>query len=63
MPEMTANLRNADDLEESHFWLGRAQAAGGDVAAARRSWARALALNAGYDAAATALASSERPAR
>jgi hypothetical protein len=51
-----ANLRNAGNLEESHYWLGRALAARGDAARARDSWRRALALNPGFAAARDALA-------
>jgi tetratricopeptide (TPR) repeat protein len=40
-----ANLRNAGNLEESHYWRGRALAASGDIVGARRAWQRALALN------------------
>jgi tetratricopeptide (TPR) repeat protein len=40
-----ANLANADNLEESHYWLGRARAQAGDVDGARAAWQRALALN------------------
>jgi len=41
----TANLANADNLEESHYWLGRAREATGDVAGAREAWTRAVDLN------------------
>lgn len=51
-----ANLTNADNLEESHYWLGRALAATGDPDGARRAWERALALNPRFAAAAEALA-------
>jgi tetratricopeptide (TPR) repeat protein len=57
-----ANLRNAPNLEESHYWFGRAQQAAGDVAAARRSWARALELNHLFAAAAAARADAPPPA-
>jgi tetratricopeptide (TPR) repeat protein len=40
-----ANLRNAPNLEESHYWRGRALAARGDLAGARAAWSRALELN------------------
>lgn len=51
-----ANLRNADNLEESHYWRGRALAAGGDLEAARESYERCLELNPHYTRAAEALA-------
>lgn len=40
-----ANLANAENLEESHYWLGRARAQAGDLDGARAAWRRALALN------------------
>jgi len=43
-----ANLANAENLEESHYWLGRARKAAGDLEGARRSWERALELNPNY---------------
>lgn len=51
----TANLANAPDLEESVYWLGRAQEATGDVDGARSSWRRAIELNPLYEAPARAL--------
>ena len=50
-----ANLRNADNLEESIYWLGRALAAQGDAEGARGAWRRALELNPLYSPAADAL--------
>jgi len=50
-----ANLANAPNLEESHYWLGRARAAAGDAAGSRSSWERALALNPHMAAARSAL--------
>jgi tetratricopeptide (TPR) repeat protein len=54
-----ANLANASNLEESHYWLGRARAARGDIEGARASWQRAQELNPLYEAAAEALRASE----
>lgn len=40
-----ANLANADNLEESLYWLGRSRQAAGDAEGARQAWQRALELN------------------
>jgi tetratricopeptide (TPR) repeat protein len=50
------NLRNAPNLEESHYWRGRALAAQGDVDGARAAWERARQLNGLFLPAAEALA-------
>lgn len=51
-----ANLRNADNLEESHYWLGRAAEAVGDRSTALGAYDRALGLNPGFAPAAAARA-------
>lgn len=51
-----ANLRNADNLEESHYWLGRAAEAAGDRSTALSAYDRALGLNPGFAPAAAARA-------
>lgn len=51
-----ANLRNAPNLEESVYWLGRAAAARGDLETAAAGFRRALRLNPGFLPAGTALA-------
>jgi tetratricopeptide (TPR) repeat protein len=56
-----ANLRNAPNLEESHYWRGRALAAKGDEDGARQAWRRALELNPNLTPAKTALESTETP--
>jgi tetratricopeptide (TPR) repeat protein len=43
-----ANLRNASNLEESHYWRGLALATRGDTDAARDAWLRATELNPGF---------------
>lgn len=50
-----ATLAVADNLEESHYWLGRAQLAQGTVDEARREFELALALNANFTPAYEAL--------
>jgi tetratricopeptide (TPR) repeat protein len=50
-----ANLRNAPNLEESHYWRGRALQAQGDTDAAVVAWQKALELNPGYAPAKAAL--------
>jgi tetratricopeptide (TPR) repeat protein len=40
-----ANLANAANLEESHYWLGMARQAQGDQDGARQSWKTAVDLN------------------
>ena len=52
-----ANLRNAPNLEESHYWRGRAMDARGDTDGARAAWRRAVDLNPLYPAPREALAS------
>jgi len=49
-------LRDAPDLEEAHYWRGRALAALGRAPEARASFQAALRLRPGYVAASTALA-------
>jgi tetratricopeptide (TPR) repeat protein len=56
-----ANLRNASNLEESQYWLGRARQAQGDTAGALEAWRKAVQLNPGYGAAVEALASAGSP--
>lgn len=51
-----ANLRNADNLEESQYWLALAELQQGDARGARTRLERALRLRPGYVAAAEALA-------
>ena len=50
-----ANLKNAPNLEESHYWRGRALAAQGRPEEARKAWERALSLNPGFRPAQEAL--------
>ncbi|MFZ1552435.1 MAG: tetratricopeptide repeat protein, partial [Anaerolineae bacterium] len=50
-----ATLRTTTDVEELHYWRGRALAALGDPEGARQAFARAVALNPGYAAAVAAL--------
>jgi tetratricopeptide (TPR) repeat protein len=50
-----ANLANAPNLEESHYWLGRAAEAAGDAPAARASFEEARRLNPNYALATNAL--------
>jgi tetratricopeptide (TPR) repeat protein len=50
-----ANLRNAPNLEETLYWLGRARLARGDKAGALEAWQQALAHNPLYAAAEEAL--------
>ncbi len=54
-----ANLANAADLEESHYWRGRALEALGDARAAREAYREALRLHPGYQPAAEALATTD----
>ena len=54
-----ANLRNAGNLEESHYWLGRAHQAEGDAEAAADAWRTALRYNPTFAPAAEALAAAE----
>ena len=54
-----ATIRTAQHVEELFFWRGLAQQAQGDLAAARESWQRALALNPHYVAARDALAAAQ----
>lgn len=56
-----ANLRNASNLEESHYWRGRAAAAAGDLRAAAAAFERALRLNPNFDPAFEALAELAAP--
>lgn len=56
-----ANLRNASNLEESHYWLGRAAAAAGDHRGAAASFERALRLNPNFEPAIAALAEQAAP--
>ena len=42
------NLVNADNLEESFYWHGRAQTALGNVAAARQDFETDLRLNSNF---------------
>jgi hypothetical protein len=51
-----ATLRRVEDVEELHYWKGRALLAQGDVDGARRSFARAVELNVHYAEAVRALA-------
>ncbi|MEO8082265.1 MAG: C39 family peptidase [Ardenticatenales bacterium] len=51
-----ANLKNAADLEESWYWLGRARDADGDRPGAIAAWRGASDLNPLYEAPANALA-------
>jgi tetratricopeptide (TPR) repeat protein len=51
------NLGNAQNLEESHFWRGRALAAKGDVDGATAAWKRAADLNPNFAPASEALSS------
>ncbi len=51
-----ANLRNAGNLEESHYWRGRALEALGRTEEARRAFEKALRFNPNYVAAKQALA-------
>lgn len=51
-----ATLQVVHNLEEVHYWRGRALLAQGDLAGARRAFQRAVALNVNYKAAADALA-------
>jgi hypothetical protein len=44
-----ANLRNAPNLEESHYWLGRALEAEGDEEAAKKAYRRALDLHPAFE--------------
>ena len=44
-----ANLRNAPNLEESHYWRGRALEAEGDEDAAQKAYQRALDLNPAFE--------------
>jgi tetratricopeptide (TPR) repeat protein len=52
-----ATLKTADNIEELHFWKGKAYYAEGNLEAARLSWQRALELNAFFAPAGDALAS------
>jgi hypothetical protein len=52
----SANLANAANLEESHYWMGRAAEAAGDTGGARASYETARRLNPNYAPAAEALA-------
>jgi tetratricopeptide (TPR) repeat protein len=54
-----ANLRNAPNLEESHYWLGRSLMAHGDEEGARAAWRRALDLNPLFTPAEEALADAD----
>lgn len=56
-----ANLANAANLEESLYWMARAEAASGEVEMARLHLAKALDLRPGYTAAAAALAELAGP--
>jgi len=56
-----ANLRNAGNLEESHYWRGRALQALGRVDEARRAFERALRFNPNYSEARQALAALGNP--
>jgi tetratricopeptide (TPR) repeat protein len=51
-----ATLSTTQNIEELHYWRGRALAALGDPAAAQRAWQQALALNPDYHLAGEALA-------
>ncbi|MFQ5855870.1 MAG: tetratricopeptide repeat protein [Anaerolineae bacterium] len=51
-----ANLRNASNLEESHYWRGRTLQTLGHTEEARRAFERALRFNPNYTAARQALA-------
>ena len=51
-----ATLKTTTDVEELYYWRGRALAALGDGEGARQAFARAVALNPGYAAAAAELA-------
>jgi tetratricopeptide (TPR) repeat protein len=50
-----ATLAATTDIEELHYWKGRALQAAGDPAGARQAFQRALALNPNYAAASAAL--------
>jgi hypothetical protein len=50
-----ANLVNAPNLEESHYWLGRAAEAAADTPSARASYETALRYNPTYRPAVEAL--------
>lgn len=50
-----ATIATTKSVEDLYYWKGQAQAALGDVAGARQSWQRALALNPRYVAAQQAL--------
>lgn len=52
----TATLQGAENLEESYYWRGRAQAALGQTDAARADFQRAISLNASFTPAHHALA-------
>lgn len=50
------NLRNAGNLEESHYWRGRALLAQGEIEQARKAFERAVKYNPNFTEAKTALA-------
>ncbi|MGH2544619.1 MAG: tetratricopeptide repeat protein, partial [Ardenticatenaceae bacterium] len=52
----STTLSGADNLEESHFWRGRAYAALGQTDAARQDFQKAIRLNSNFSAAQEALA-------
>lgn len=56
-----ANLANAANLEESLYWMARAEAAAGESDLARRHLEKALDHRPGYAAAAAALAELSKP--
>jgi tetratricopeptide (TPR) repeat protein len=54
-----ATLSTTQNIEELHYWRGRALAALGDAAEAQRAWQQALALNPDYRPAGEALAARQ----